>query len=217
MRNSDIREQNLNNIHEAAFELFIKNGIESTTVNEIAKKAGISKVALYKHFESKTDIALMIVNRAVDVFHINVQHLFETDEYKRLSGIEQLERVLNTYQSIERNDPNFYLFFNEFRIYTIRHNLPEEKTRSFMDFVSSSVRKYYSAAVEKGRRDGSITMAYPEQDAYDVINSAFRGIFLMFFLDHPVLEEHLIAELKRKIHGVIRIVLRAHSGGGETE
>jgi AcrR family transcriptional regulator len=51
-----IRSESINKILVAAMELFATNGFPGTSVNAIAKKAGVSKGLIYNYFESKEDI-----------------------------------------------------------------------------------------------------------------------------------------------------------------
>jgi AcrR family transcriptional regulator len=43
-------------IHAAAHELFAKRGFAATTIDDIAKRAGVAKGAVYHHFGSKEEI-----------------------------------------------------------------------------------------------------------------------------------------------------------------
>ena len=43
-------------LHHAAMELFTKNGFDSTTVEEIAEAAGVSKRSFFRYFETKADL-----------------------------------------------------------------------------------------------------------------------------------------------------------------
>ena len=47
----------------AALHLFAKDGYEAVSVSKIAEKLGITKGALYKHYENKKDIFNSIVVR----------------------------------------------------------------------------------------------------------------------------------------------------------
>lgn len=49
-------------IRDRALELFAKNGYLGTSMSEIASKLGITKAALYKHYESKEAILCSIVD-----------------------------------------------------------------------------------------------------------------------------------------------------------
>lgn len=49
-------------ILDEAINLIDEKGIQGLTIKNLAKKIGISEPALYRHFESKTDILLSILN-----------------------------------------------------------------------------------------------------------------------------------------------------------
>ena len=53
---SDTRER----ILDAALDLFTEQGYDGTSLREIAEKLGVTKAALYYHFESKEDILLAL-------------------------------------------------------------------------------------------------------------------------------------------------------------
>jgi AcrR family transcriptional regulator len=50
----------------AARELFSRKGYRETTTEEIARRARVTKGALYHHFRSKEDIMVSLVNRLLD-------------------------------------------------------------------------------------------------------------------------------------------------------
>ena len=52
------REQTRARIREAANALFMKQGVDRTTVDQIVSKAGLSKGTFYLHFERKEDLLL---------------------------------------------------------------------------------------------------------------------------------------------------------------
>lgn len=57
---------------DAALELFLERGYEATRVDDIAKRAGISKGAVYLYFQSKQALLEGLVERAVVPFADNV-------------------------------------------------------------------------------------------------------------------------------------------------
>ena len=60
-RKKEPKEVHRHNIASAAQELFMKQGIEATTMDEIAKKAGYSKATLYVYFQNKEEIVSVLV------------------------------------------------------------------------------------------------------------------------------------------------------------
>jgi AcrR family transcriptional regulator len=61
LRRAERREQLL----AAATQAFARGGFAATSLDDIAEAAGISRVLLYRHFESKTDLYRAVLDRAV--------------------------------------------------------------------------------------------------------------------------------------------------------
>jgi len=58
------REERINEITQAAIDVFLEKGYEITTMDAIAKKAGISKGGLYHYFPSK-EMVLIFANEKI--------------------------------------------------------------------------------------------------------------------------------------------------------
>jgi AcrR family transcriptional regulator len=61
LRRAERREQLL----AAATQAFARAGFAATSLEDIAEAAGISRVLLYRHFESKTDLYRAVLDRAI--------------------------------------------------------------------------------------------------------------------------------------------------------
>jgi AcrR family transcriptional regulator len=60
------KEVLLQRVHDAARELFFRQGYSATTLDQIAVAAGVRRSTLYKHFRDKQDILRMIAGRYTD-------------------------------------------------------------------------------------------------------------------------------------------------------
>jgi Transcriptional regulator len=56
------REASIERILESALELMVTRGCNATTVDDIAKRAGLTKGAIYFHFENKTAIVMALLD-----------------------------------------------------------------------------------------------------------------------------------------------------------
>ena len=61
----EIREEKKTLIMDVALEHFANEGYHNTTINHIAKHAGISKGLMYNYFESKEELLAEIINRSM--------------------------------------------------------------------------------------------------------------------------------------------------------
>lgn len=59
---------------DKAQELFIHRGYNNVTIDEIALAAGISKVTLYKHFNSKEDLFIHIIKDITTKHYDNLEY-----------------------------------------------------------------------------------------------------------------------------------------------
>jgi AcrR family transcriptional regulator len=87
------RAQRREQILAAATKAFARNGFAATGLDDIAAEAGISRVILYRHFESKTELYQAALDRFCGVLasHVNEQVGGFTDE--SIDGLIQAAAV----------------------------------------------------------------------------------------------------------------------------
>jgi AcrR family transcriptional regulator len=80
----EIRQEKRTLIMDVALEHFANEGFNNTTINHIAKHAGISKGLMYNYFESKEKLLSEILERSMD----EISKYFDTDKDGYLSEEE---------------------------------------------------------------------------------------------------------------------------------
>ncbi len=93
-------------ILDASLELFARKGFHATTVEEIAKKAEISKGLVYNYFKSKEEILQSICYEAYD----NFQKLFDPDKDGVLTP-EECEFFLNSFLELISSKTTYWRLF----------------------------------------------------------------------------------------------------------
>lgn len=94
------REQD---ILDCALQLFIELGEDKVTVEMIADKVGIGKGTIYKHFETKNEIYLLLMIRYEEEL---------ADMFRRLDTLGDKEALMRDYFRFRVQDPDKYLLFD---------------------------------------------------------------------------------------------------------
>jgi AcrR family transcriptional regulator len=67
-------------ILEAAFAQFSRNGYATTTLEQIAERAGVTKGTIYVYFENKEHLFISMVREFTKAAHETVQGMYETHD-----------------------------------------------------------------------------------------------------------------------------------------
>src|SRR5208283_5804966 len=91
-RNSDRRHRE---IREAAIGIFLDNGYDGATMEDIAVRAGVSKQTVYKHFTDKQHLFADIVLSTTDDMDALVGQIADglTETTDLAEGLEQLAQT----------------------------------------------------------------------------------------------------------------------------
>jgi len=131
-------------IINASFELIAESGIQSLTIKNLSKKIGLVESAIYRHYESKTQIIIALLDAICEqtkyVNEKEVDSIFEFIE-------EKLENHFHTFQE---NPALVSVVFAE----DLFQNEPElvEKTRNKLVKSISAM----SDIIQKGQQRGEI-------------------------------------------------------------
>ena len=83
---SEMREKTKQKILENALLLFAEKGFKGTSINDIAKSAGISKGLAYNYFKSKYDLMISVLKLIEEEFsRLLIALNNENDPYKKLT------------------------------------------------------------------------------------------------------------------------------------
>jgi AcrR family transcriptional regulator len=115
---------------------FFEKGFRSVTVDSIARRAELSKGAIYLYFKSKEEIYAQILLRDIDKFHERVETLLDTS----ISASDNLRRFADVYAAFFISDRELFRIFMNFMI---QHN-PVNFTPTINDHIVKSTNQTVS-------------------------------------------------------------------------
>lgn len=150
-RKKELQSVHRKNISMAAEQLFLKKGIENTSMNDIAKASGYSKATLYVYFKNKEELIGVLVLESMQKLHDYINSALKQsndtkERYKKIC------HALVTYQEE-------YPFYFKMALETIKIDfettnfLPEEK-ETFL--VGEQINDALSAFLEDGIKKGDV-------------------------------------------------------------
>ncbi len=146
-------------IREAGKDLFWKFGIRRVTIEEICRKAKVSKVTFYKYFENKNDLAM---------------HLLDTI----------YDESLRVYRELMKSDIPFEEKVRE----TIRMKMEEtqEVSSEMIDDIlgnpDEEIKKYYEGISTTILQE--VVHWYAEAQKKGEVRQDIKVEFMMFFMSH---------------------------------
>ena len=152
-------------IIKAAESVFGDLGFKNAKMEDIAKKAGITKVTLYTYFQSKENLYLALTFKALQLL---IEKYYETiDKYKDRSGLDSVIAIFDTFMLFCENN---FLYSEALLEYfaLVRSTSDGTNEAKLTEAVKDSIYyvklqdiqnlpfKLTVKEIERGKRDGSI-------------------------------------------------------------
>jgi AcrR family transcriptional regulator len=102
----EIREEKRSLIMDTALEHFASEGFHNTTINHIARHAGISKGLMYNYFRSKDELLAEIIDRSISEMYL----YFDTDRDGILTG-DEFEIFIRKFFTLLKEKRSFWQLF----------------------------------------------------------------------------------------------------------
>lgn len=147
-------------ICEVAEKLFAENGYKNVSMQDICDSSGMSKGGVYRHFSSKSELLLSLLQKEKRVFQ---------DIQEGKSAIETLENLLNIYFEDMKNCKKSLAF--------ALYEFVSTENKITLDSSNEVEKKYWQELVQYGVRTGE----FNDVDSDMVMNTflyAYRGVMM---------------------------------------
>ena len=130
-------------IIQAATQLFEENGFGSVTTKEIAEKAGVSEVTVFRNFETKRALFSEILKLKSHPFKVH-QYLSENATYNLETDVKAIAALM--IDTLEKNLPLMRMVFRD------HHDSGERKRVEHRDHAAKeSILEYFTKMHELGK------------------------------------------------------------------
>lgn len=198
-----IRENNIQVVTTAALELFLKNGIENSTIDDIALHANVSKMSVFRYFESKTDI----VKAATEELFSSADYKFEnsnlSEDNSMLTGMQLVKKYLGIFTNIIDHHPQFINYLCELVLFFSRHDIDPDFPQN------KKLEELWIIALERGMSDKSIGFVKNYKTFYRTLHNLFTGVFLRLYLEKRNLSlPEILPELKGRTDRIVDMTIK---------
>ncbi|MCG7564780.1 TetR family transcriptional regulator [Pseudoalteromonas sp. CnMc7-15] len=173
-------EQTRSAILDAAEHQFYQHGVSRTTLAHIASAAGVTRGAIYWHFDNKADLFNAMLDRIRLPFR---QMLSELQSANDLSALAQIKDVMHRALVIVQQDPQYHrvltVVFHRCE-YVDELNPAVQQQEQLNQEVQDTLTQAFARALE----NGELNPAIEPRVAAAAMNSLVGGL-ISKFLQHP--------------------------------
>jgi AcrR family transcriptional regulator len=188
------RENRKNAILKAARKLFFDKGFRQVTVENIAKKAELSKGSIYLYFNSKEEIYSQILLNDIDKFHERVADILQHSS----GASDALVRLTEIYVDFFLNDRELFRILMNFMLHNNDMNLPEDINDHLIKTTNrtiSIIEQVFKFGIEKGEFPPEINLRMNRNAIWGLLNG--------------IISLHLFTGKESKREEVIRSTIKA--------
>jgi TetR/AcrR family transcriptional regulator len=103
-RRQEERDRRRTEIVDAADALYAEVGWDTVTMDQVARRARLSRALVYVYFKDKSDLHLALVERALET----LRSRFDSARAGKACGIDEIEAIGRAYVAFSREMPHYY-------------------------------------------------------------------------------------------------------------
>ena len=198
--NRERREESIESVLDAARYLFVSRGYQATSTADIARRAGLTKGALYFYFKDKQALVTELLQRSERTLYRPFFARLEQDSGTADEKIIQLLNWLAKIAAENRDDLLLPLLIS------LEFQGQDNPALSVVDDLRRFMKQRLVKVIEQGRKEGSMRSDLSAQAFADTIMAFADGLLLQWYRRGSELDGATVARAAR---GVILEGVRA--------
>ncbi len=179
------KEQRRNDIIDAAEKLFFSRGLETTTMDEVAEQAELSKGTLYLYFKNKEDLYLAVNARGLRI----MTKMIRESTAKANDSLEKIVATGKAYYHFYKTYPDY---FNLLLYYEILESSPEDKSNSASECEEIGMKglDFFAGIIKEAINHGSIRTDIDPEKIAVMLWANITGVIQITHKKGVLLKEH---------------------------
>ena len=198
--NRERREESIESVLDAARLLFVSRGYQATSTADIARRAGLTKGALYFYFKDKQALVNELLQRSERTLY---RPFFARLEKDSGTADEKIIRLLNWLAKIAAENRDDLLLP---LLISLEFQGQENPALERVDELRHFMKRRLVKVIEQGRAEGSMRSDLSAQAFADTIMAFADGLLLQWYRRGSELDGATVARAAR---GVILEGVRA--------
>ena len=165
-------------ILETAARLFAERGFSRTSTAMLAQEAGVAEGTIFRHFKSKDDIFLELIQRLRDKITQDVYQYLEVEGPE--TGLDCITAIIRAcYVFVRKNRSNFALILRDA---PGCYGEPDSAAFEHSRVIYQLLQQNFQKAIEQGQAEGNIRAALHPGDTACLLASALVGLMRVVHL-----------------------------------
>ncbi len=152
-------------IIEAAGKILTSSGVSGLTIKNLAKEMKFSESAIYRHFESKEEIIIAMLD-----------YLSETMDELLRNSIRSNDKPEVKFKSVFQNLIDFFIKNPQFVVAVFSDGLMEESQRINQNLLKlmNVVMKYLMPVIMEGQQNGVFTNTLTTEEMMHIVMGTYK-------------------------------------------
>jgi AcrR family transcriptional regulator len=150
-RREEEKERRRAEIVDAAEALYFDAGWEAATIDEVARRARLSRALVYVYFKDKSDLHFAIVDRALRVLRERFEQAADAED----TGLAKVQAIGRAYVAFSRELPHYFSACSHFQAHPPAGDGDAANETAALQ-ASQRVHEVLVGAINVGLADGTI-------------------------------------------------------------
>ncbi|NCB74081.1 MAG: TetR/AcrR family transcriptional regulator [Clostridia bacterium] len=201
-------------IVNAAIQEFIENGIDNSKISDIAKRAEVGTITVYRYFENKPTLVIECATKLWESETEKLRPLLFHEGFSSLNGFKQASHILSTLASLYEYSPIMLRLLEQFDNYTVREQITKEQLVQYESGIMK-IRAEMLESFRKGQEDGSIRTDIDSLKIYATATHAIISLSQKLLLRGEIIQSDLETGANLQLKLLADMVLNYIKAGNE--